>query len=280
VRVETETDLRPLHADRAQLETVLINLGTNSRDAMPSGGTLDLNDRNVQLIDSEPSEVALPPGNYVRITVTDNGSGMNAATLARASEPFFTTKGVGRGTGLGLAMARGFAEQSGGALVIDSRIGSGTSVHLWLPCTELTASTRTPRQTGESPSRALRILVVDDDPLVLEVLSAQLRDLGHTVATASDGVDALDQIAVGSTLDLLITDFSMQKMNGVALIREAQARLPGLCSILLTGYMDNDAIQNWSSALNTRVNTMHKPVSGIELAMAIAKLPPMAQRHL
>ena len=272
VQVETASDLPPLHTDRAQLETVLINFGTNSRDAMPNGGELALTARSLWITDR--SDVKVRPGQYVRITVADNGIGMNAATLARISEPFFTTKDVGRGTGLGLAMARGFAEQSGGALVINSSVGSGTSVHLWLPCAEAAPSRQTSLQPDLARLRALRILVVDDDPLVLDVLSAQLREFGHTVSAASDGFDALNQIALSGTFDLLITDFSMQKMNGIALIHEAKERLPGLCSILLTGYMDNDAIQNLGSVLNTSVTIMRKPVSSLELATSIAKLLP------
>ena len=274
VQVEATTDLPPLQADRAQLETVLINFATNSRDAMPKGGELTLTARSVWITDKSSHDVKLRPGQYVQITIADNGIGMNAATLARASEPFFTTKGVGRGTGLGLAMARGFAEQSGGALIIDSRVGFGTSVHLWLPCVAGPASSQTHQQPDPIRSRALRILVVDDNSLVLEVLCAQLREFGHTVAAASDGLEALNKITISDTFDLLITDFAMQKMNGVALIHEAQACVPELCSILLTGYMDNDAIQNWGLGPNRKVIVMRKPVSSLELATGIAKLLP------
>jgi len=147
ISVEARLDLPPLLADRGQLETVLINLATNARDAMPGGGTLKLSatlDRGMGTSGHGKNSEAAAPNGYILIQVSDTGEGMDAATLARASEPFFTTKAAGCGTGLGLAMASSFANQSGGALQIDSVLGKGTTVHLWLPCAGAAAALSEP----------------------------------------------------------------------------------------------------------------------------------------
>ena len=133
VRIESAEDISPLLADKAQLETVLVNLAVNARDAMPAGGALTVSARPERVVDARSSPAGLNPGGYVCIELTDTGAGMNEVTLARASEPFFTTKSAGQGTGLGLAMARGFAEQSGGGFAIRSKLGQGTTVTLWFP---------------------------------------------------------------------------------------------------------------------------------------------------
>ena len=225
-------------ADRSQLETALINLAANARDAMPGGGVLVL----AAAPDENPDRLA--PGRYTRLSVEDSGTGMDEATLARAPEPFFTTKQVGVGTGLGLAMARGFAEQSGGALRIESRPGAGTTVTLWLPEAEAGADATPP--PGTRPGREARaalhvrvqLLLVDDDDIVRASLAGGLEEAGFHVLAAPGGAAAL-AVLDGPAMDevtAMVTDLSMPGMDGLALIRAVRHRNPGMPVLLLTGY--------------------------------------------
>ena len=228
VRLRLEAGLRPLLADRGQLETVLVNLATNARDAMPNGGELILSAEHEMA--TVPHPAGLATGRYVRLTVTDAGTGMDAATLARAREPFFTTKRTGSGTGLGLAMAQGFAEQSGGALAIESQPGKGTRVTLWLPEAvpeDAAGAPESPIVSAPGKRTHARILLVDDEAMIREVLSRQLADAGFEVVTAADGAEAL-ALATKEPVDAVITDLSMAGLDGLAVIRGLQARSPGL----------------------------------------------------
>jgi CheY-like chemotaxis protein len=267
VQVRPAGGCPPLLADKGQLETALVNLATNARDAMPGGGLLFLS-AEAEAVTSAgglASQTGLAPGHYVRLTVTDAGTGMDAATLARADEPFFTTKGVGAGTGLGLPMAKGFAEQSGGALSIDSRPGRGTTVTLWLPATgPAKAGVTTEPAPGAIPgARALaatRVLLVDDEDLVRQILSENLHDAGCDVVVAVNGSQALALLAAEKAVDALVTDLSMPGMDGVALIRAAQERRPGLPAVLLTGYAGDDAALAVSGAISGSFSLLRKPV--------------------
>ena len=230
--------LPPLLADRGQLETALVNLGTNARDAMPAGGTLTLA-AYPEAVPADPGHPAgLPEGAYVRIDVTDTGTGMDAATLTRAMEPFFTTKPQGQGTGLGLAQVKGFAEQSGGQMIITSRPGQGTTVSLWLRVARGQSAGAASVTPAHPPRTALRetILVVDDDQLVRETLGEQLRDAGFAVQIAESGVAAIAMLRTGPAPDGMICDLSMPGLDGVQTIRAARALHPKLCCFLLTGY--------------------------------------------
>ena len=280
VLVSAPASLPSLLADRAQLETALVNLAINARDAMPHGGTLSLS-ATAELAGAHPDQPPdLPPGLHVRLTLTDTGIGMDEATLDRASEPFFTTKAPGQGTGLGLSMARGFAQQSGGGLCIQSRVGAGTTVTLWFPQAGKDALPRIweaqrPSQTGLPP---MCVLMVDDDSMVREVLARELEDRGFLVTTASDGLSALALLDGGQPADLMVTDFAMPGMNGLATIAEARRRRPNLPALLLTGYAEADAgivrVQDRLTIL------LRKPVSGEELAARCAGLrrkPPGAR---
>src|SRR5262249_35181232 len=185
---------------------------------------------------NEPSDLA--PGNYVVVTVTDTGGGMSDATLARAFEPFFTTKEAGRGSGLGLSMVQGFAEQSGGAVQIASSLGEGTRVMLWLPCAEARSTEPVSLESGRSalcPSQA-RILVCDDDGDVRALVGALLRDNGYTVWEANNPALALQILERERPIDLFLVDYAMPEMNGAAIIERAQASQPGLKVLLTTGY--------------------------------------------
>ncbi len=227
VVLDTPGTLPAVLADRAQLATVLVNLATNARDAMPAGGDVVF---SAALAGAPPS--ALADGGYVLLSVTDGGTGMSAEVLARAAEPFFTTKPDGEGTGLGLAMARDFAEQSGGALDISSRVGAGTVVRLWLPVA-LAPVTLPSAQPAAGAGRL--VLLVDDDAFVRDVLSEQLAARGYRVAVAATGEAALAIFAGGERASGLIVDFAMPGMDGTRLIREVRARVPGMPAILLTG---------------------------------------------
>jgi PAS domain S-box-containing protein len=263
-----------IQADKGQLQTVLINLATNARDAMPGGGTLTLClDENV--IETVCLRaMSLPPGRYVRITVADTGEGMPPDVLARAAEPFFTTKPTGQGTGLGLSMARGFAEQSKGALHIESKPGTGTTITMWLPqATEDLAQ----RLRGEGLlglDRPIRLLLVDDEPLVREVLAEGLRERGFLPMQAKDGATALAIIEAGAEFDAMLTDYSMPHMDGVALISEVRRRRPGLPAILLTGNAGSDLEAKLTEDTVDRPNfrLMRKPIDADRLASQIVAL--------
>ncbi len=224
--------------------------------------------------DGQVNAADLLPGRYLRLSVSDTGTGMDAATLARASEPFFTTKPLGKGTGLGLAMARGFAEQSGGGFAIESVAGMGTTVTLWFP-----AAAGAPDTAGRVPSElpapcrpGACVMVVDDDAMVREVLVSEMTGLGYRVSQACDGLQALAQIDDGAAVDLLISDFAMPGMNGLTLIQEVRRRRPALPALLLTGYADADMRFAAGDADAGATAWLQKPVSCAALAQGAATL--------
>ena len=257
-------DLPAVAADVHQLEMALLNLAVNARDAMPEGGTIriEAEERNVQT--GEIPE--LPAGHYVRLTVTDEGSGMDADTLARAADPFFTTKGVGKGTGLGLSMVHGFARQLGGALELESTPGVGTRAHIWLPVS-IAASAGVAKDIGTAlpdPARRRRILIVDDDAIILMNTAALLEDLGHEVVEAGSGEEALQLLADHPDVDLVITDQAMPGMTGSQLIAAVRADRPGLPIILATGYGETPGDATYT------VHRLGKPFGQRELQRAVA----------
>lgn len=229
--------LKPVFADANQIELALLNLAVNARDAMPDGGTVTISAREHRL---ETKEGALEPGDYVCLALTDEGTGMDAATLERAMEPFYTTKGVGKGTGLGLSMVHGLAAQSGGRLLLKSEKGRGTTAELWLP---LAANVPVPAETAsvEQPEpqslMAFKVLAVDDDPLVLMTTAAMLEELGCAVIEAGSGEQALDMLAQ-HRVDLVLTDQAMPHMTGAQLADFIRHRYPQLPVVLATGYAD------------------------------------------
>ena len=226
-------------ADPNQLEAALLNLAVNARDAMPDGGRITL---VIEAVTASPDGAAdVAPGDYVRICVSDTGQGMDAATLAKATEPFFTTKGVGKGTGLGLSMVHGLAAQSGGALRLKSQPGQGTTAEIWLPvetheACEAAAAACEPIAERSAPP--LSIVVADDDALVLLNTVAMLEDLGHTVFAASSAAEALDILGREPQVDLVVTDQAMPTMTGAQLAAAARALRPGLPVLLATGYAE------------------------------------------
>lgn len=254
-------------ADANQLEMALLNLAVNARDAMPDGGAISIT-ASEAAVEGRAIQ-GLAPGRYVKLAVIDTGTGMDAATLARATEPFFTTKGVGKGTGLGLSMIHGLAEQMKGELVLRSTVGHGTTAELWLPVTEIrrdaAIAPTSPPEKIDQP-RNLRVLVVDDDSLVLMNTAALLEDMGCVVTEASSGAEALALFKDAFAFDLLITDQAMPGMVGTQLIEKTREFVPDLPIILASGYgeLPEAAIQN--------VIKLAKPFGQAQLAAAIRKV--------
>ncbi|MDV5822099.1 hybrid sensor histidine kinase/response regulator [Sphingobium naphthae] len=230
-------NLPPAYADPAQLELALLNLAVNARDAMPEGGRIII--EASEMLTAEGALPGLGAGAYVKLSVVDDGEGMDAATLERAREPFFTTKGVGKGTGLGLSMVHGFAEQCGGALTIESVVGLGTTVSLWLPVSQHAAedAVDSDMQSMEEAETPLVILAVDDDNLVLMNTAGMLEDLGHTVFQAGSATDALRMLQQ-SRVDMVVTDHAMPGMTGAQLADAIEEAHPGLPVIIITGFAE------------------------------------------
>jgi PAS domain S-box-containing protein len=263
VRVETHfpLELPRINADANQLELALLNLAINGRDAMPKGGT-------VTISATKRTDVpGLKAGDYLCVSVTDTGTGMDEETLKRAREPFFTTKGVGKGTGLGLPMVHGMAEQSGGTLLLKSRPGRGTSAEICLPVAlgEPISATQDLTAHASHTEKKLTILAVDDDPLVALNTSALLEELGHTVYSAPSALHALEILHREKKIDLIITDQLMPDMTGLELatrIRQENAHMP---IILATGYAE------LGPGEGDGLPRLAKPFSQRELAEVIAR---------
>jgi signal transduction histidine kinase len=236
INIELQSDLPAIRVDPNQLELALLNLTLNACDAMPLGGWLEIAARRMP---ATGGPQGLVPGDYVCLAVSDSGTGMDEATVKRATEPFFTTKGAGKGTGLGLSMVHGLAAQSGGAMRIFSNVGAGTSVELWLPTTERAMAEPVGTLTVRSgAARCYRILVVDDDPLIGSATTAMLEDLGHIVIETTSGTRALEMLRSVPMIDLVVTDQAMPGMTGTQLSRLIRQSWPELPIILATGYAD------------------------------------------
>jgi signal transduction histidine kinase len=240
VKLRTDDRLWLCHVDPPLLETALLNLALNGRDAMPDGGVLEIETRNVVL---DEGAVA-GPGSYVRLTVTDSGSGMPPEVRDRVFEPFFTTKEVGKGTGLGLSMVYGFVRQSGGHVAVESAPGVGTTVALYLPkATQKPDAEVEAIQTQAIPPGSERILVVEDNEDLLEVTTAMLTTFGYRVLCARNGAEAIQMLESGQEFELLFSDVVMPNgMNGVELAREAR-RLSKDIKILLTSGYAGDVLE-------------------------------------
>jgi PAS domain S-box-containing protein len=268
ISIETRFPLKlsPITADANQLEMALLNLAVNARDAMPWGGQIIIAANEESL--SADNAHDMKGGRYVRLSVTDNGEGMDAETLRHAIEPFFTTKGPGKGTGLGLPMVHGLAEQFGGRFDLHSRVGEGTIAEIWLPVDEdatKPAAGSTPARTKERFYEALVVLAVDDDPLVLTNTVAMLEDIGHTAIAAPSGRVALDILSSEDSIDMVITDQIMPHMTGAELAKAIHAQWPKLPIILATGYAE-------APADHLRLPRLAKPFTQADLAEKITSL--------
>jgi PAS domain S-box-containing protein len=263
LRIELDPDVAPVLTDGNQLETALLNLAVNARDAMPGGGVITIEARNETI--GAGAAIGLPPGAYVRLSVTDEGEGMDEQALARATEPFYTTKGVGKGTGLGLPMVHGLAEQSGGRLVLSSRPGEGTRVDIWLPQAAEVRCAPTAGPVMPSQDRgphSLTILAVDDDELVLNNTAAMLEDMGHRVIVATSADIALARLK-RDRVDLVVTDYAMPRTTGLALAGQIEVLHPGLPIVLATGYAELPPGEG------ENLPRLAKPYSQAELAQVV-----------
>lgn len=264
--------LPPARTDPNQLEAALLNLALNARDAMAGGGWITIEGAAESI--GPDSDLGLPPGDYVRLAMIDTGAGMDPDTLAHATEPFFTTKGVGRGTGLGLSMVHGLAEQSGGRLVLSSRPGRGTRAEIWLPRADSVRPQESPAKAADAAEplgRVLIVLAVDDDDLVLENTAAMLEDLGHTAVVASSAREALETLEKNA-VQVVLTDQVMPGMTGLQLAREIKARRPDLPVALATGYSESlpDA--------DEEIPRLAKPYSQADLAHLLRRLSSALER--
>jgi PAS domain S-box-containing protein len=264
MRIAASADLPPALIDPNQLELAVLNLCVNARDAMPNGGVLTI--ALEQVIVGPRSSPRLTPGAYLRLSVIDTGVGMDDATLARAIEPFYSTKEVGRGTGLGLSMVHGLAGQLGGAFVLSSSPGEGTRADLYLPAARDGSAARLVEAPSivAIPSEPRSILLVDDEDLVRTGTAEMLRDLGHEVAEAAGGAEALRLLRAGLQVDVVITDYLMPQMDGAELVRRIREERPGVPALVITGYAGGN--------LDLQLPQLAKPFRQADIASALQKL--------
>lgn len=280
IKADIARELWPIRVDLRHLELALVNLARNAREAMPSGGRLTVCAYN-ETIALPMEELAV--GDYVRISVVDTGVGMSESTLARALDPFFTTKGANSGAGLGLPMVQGFAVQSGGALRISSRPGEGTKVELWLPraanlvkpkpMTDAPPGGQQEVQPGAEPgvqasetAPPCTVLVVDDDALIVMVTSDRLQALGHHVFEVQSGRQALEVLRSSVRIDVVLTDHIMPGMTGLDLAREIRTNWPDIPIILATGCADLPDVEE------LRLTRLDKPYDLDTLGATVADL--------
>ncbi len=252
--------------DPTQVELAVLNLAINARDASQVGGSITLETANATVGPPEKPEEP-PAGEYVTISITDTGAGMTKEVLAKAFEPFFTTKEIGKGSGLGLSQVLGFAKQSGGGMRIESRVGEGTSVKVYLPRAAgptMTEEFSAPVGAPQHHRKGAIILLVDDDNAVREVTSSILREIGYVVMEVGSGGAALDLLSRDASVDLVMLDFAMPGMNGVDVAREVHSKFPTLPVLFVTGYADNSALEEIGAA-----RIIKKPFVGDELVTKV-----------
>ncbi|MDT8759423.1 PAS domain S-box protein [Sphingomonas psychrotolerans] len=264
VRVELAPGLPPALADANQLEMALLNLAVNARDAMTLGGQLTIAAQRESVRAQHPAGLKL--GHYVRLSVHDTGVGMDEVTLRRATEPFFSTKGIGKGTGLGLSMVHGLTAQLGGGLTIESTQGAGTTVTLWLPISAvpIEEEEQSPDRVEKPLGRGIALLV-DDEELVRMSTADMLNDFGFEVIESSSAEEALGLIEAGMTPDLLVTDHLMPGMNGADLARQARTLHPALRILVVSGYAEAEGIA-------PDLPRLTKPFRNADLAASLKEL--------
>jgi signal transduction histidine kinase len=263
LRISDEGDLAPAYIDGNQLELAILNLTINARDAMPQGGIVSITVMDRAAGGDAPQE--LRPGGYVVLSISDDGTGIDDATLARTFDPFFTTKDLGAGSGLGLPMVQGFVVQSDGTVRIRSKPGAGTTVELWLPRAAEPAVVQPPARPVSTSGRAkASVLLCDDNEDLRRVLTDYLKSTGHIVHEASDADAALRILETRAAIDLLIIDYDMPDMNGLETIRQVRLRRPDLRWLLITGHA---AIPS-----SFEIPVLHKPFTADELGRRTAEL--------
>lgn len=266
-----EEPLGTVHVDVGSLEQVLMNLAVNARDAMPRGGRLTLETRNV-IRDAVPAAAPAEgaPGACVLLTVSDTGEGMSKEVLSRLFEPFFTTKPLGRGTGLGLSMCHGIVRQAGGQIQVDSEPGKGSSFKIYLPRVDGPVQPRPAAAAARSSRGHERLLVVEDDPMIRALAQETLQSLGYLLLTASDGEEALQVVeAAPEPPALMVTDVVMPRMGGRELAALLQARNPRLKVLYTSGFTENAIVHD--GILQEGVNFISKPYTQAQLADQIRR---------
>jgi signal transduction histidine kinase/CheY-like chemotaxis protein len=264
-------DLSAIRIDPGQFEAALLNLALNARDAMPDGGTLQIEARNVLVEKGDAERRTIPSGNNVVIEVSDTGVGMRGDTAGRAFEPFFTTKEADRGTGLGLSMVYGFARQSGGTAEIESGVGNGTTIRLYFPCSEKSVS-REPLPPAAHPRvpRRASILVVEDQDDIRQLLADSLEETGHEIRTARAAEEAIEILEGNVHIEVLVTDITLPgRMTGLDLVRKARALMPDLKILTISGYASEDSIR---SPYPDRCAFLPKPFRPSDLNKAVSEL--------
>jgi nitrogen-specific signal transduction histidine kinase/ActR/RegA family two-component response regulator len=268
VKLEIHSETAQLiYADRGLFQSTILNLASNARDAMPNGGRLTV---TTTAVHCEAGAVAgLEPDDYVKVTVTDSGEGMRQEVLERAFDPFFTTKDRGKGSGMGLSMVYGFARQSGGLCTIESKVGRGTSVHIYLPVSRHDIKGKRPVEAREDAPACghERILLVEDEPRLRRLVSDQLSALGYSVLEAEAGAPALEILRTEQeSIDLLFTDVVMPGgMSGFELVKHAREFAPALKVLLTTGY----AAETDATLANVKDAILRKPYKKQQLAQAL-----------
>jgi CheY-like chemotaxis protein len=261
--------LSPVYADAAQLELALMNLIINARDAMPDGGVVTVTAEDRKIVE-QVGRTGLAPGHYVVIGVGDTGCGIAPEMIEQVLEPFFTTKPVGKGTGLGLSMVYGFVQQSGGEVRVDSELGRGTCVEIWLPRApdaDAPAESEAGAATAlNGATVAMRILLVDDHDGVRATTAALLEDLGHEVSHVTEGAHALDLFRKDpAAFDLLITDYAMPRMSGAELVRQIRGERADFPALIITGY----AVADMGASEDIDVRVLDKPFTPEQLKAAL-----------
>jgi CheY-like chemotaxis protein len=261
-------------ADPSQLEQVVLNLGVNARDAMPRGGKLIIRTENVRLDGETAPQIAttLVPGDYVMLSVTDTGAGMNEETKSHIFEPFFTTKGPGKGTGLGLATVYGIVRQTGGGISVESEPGKGSIFKIYLPLESAPVDfTRTPLMPVEKTDNFETVLVVEDEDIVRDLVCEVLEDQGYNVICARDGIEALNLAEdCDGPIHLLVTDVIMPNMNGHDLARKLSQLRPDMKVLYVSGYSDNEIGDH--GLLDPRYELLQKPFTPQTLARKIREV--------
>jgi CheY-like chemotaxis protein len=261
----------PTEVDATQLESAILNLAVNSRDAMPDGGKLTIETTNVSVDDIYSRANDISPGQYVAICVSDTGSGIPHDLMDKVFEPFFTTKQVGQGTGLGLSQVYGFVRQSGGSVKIYSEVNQGTTVKLYLPryFGAVIANPTESRLFAKGDGKET-VLIVEDDPLVRELAVSLFRDLGYTAIEAAEATAALAILESSKHIDLLFTDVGLPKINGRQLAEEARKRRPEIKVLFTTGYARNAIVHH--GRLDPGVELITKPYSYEMLAQKVRSI--------
>ena len=275
VRLEVagEADAWPILVDPNQLENALLNLCINARDAMPDGGSITIATANIALDERAAAARELPAGQYVCLSVTDTGTGMAPEVAARAFDPFFTTKPLGQGTGLGLSMIYGFVRQSGGQVRIESRLGHGTTMSLYLPRYAGDADDSAPagRVHAASDGRGETVLVVDDEAVIRMLVVDVLEGAGYHAIEAADGAEGLRALESGERIDLLITDVGLPGgMNGRQVADAGRVLHPGLKVLFITGYAEDAVVGN--GRLEAGMQVITKPFSIADLGEKIRQM--------